>query len=315
MYNRKLFTGLLAAGLLFMVGCKKDKDNVTTVLISTTNITNIAGTSTTDPVSATSGGDIEVVGSESITERGVVWALTPKPTTANNKATSGSGKGNFSANLTGLTFGSDYYVRAYVINNGQTHYGNEMKFTASPPVEIIKNGGFESADPNVALINSNNWKTDETDGGIIGRSTNAWTNTAAIWANGEAKGFYQVVGTVPASAADYAIKLDINCSYRDWDPAAILSVTFSAYSGNDLSTREIIGTAEFGGTILYNGWDVSNWVTKTATFSLPAGSSHAGKNLVVEFDISSYIPPAGEPYYNPGAWYDFDNASVIQTLK
>jgi hypothetical protein len=33
------------------------------------------------------------------------------------------------------------------------------------------------------------------------------------------------------------------------------------------------------------------------------------------YKIKNYIPPEVEAYYDPGAWYDFDNASVIQTIK
>src|SRR5438105_15470495 len=110
MYIKKLFTGLLAVGLLTMPGCKKDKVNETTVFVSTSNLTNITSTS------ATAGGDVDLVGVESLTERGVVWAPIPKPTTANKKAiATGSGIGNFSAKLTDLTSGAVYYVRAYVI--------------------------------------------------------------------------------------------------------------------------------------------------------------------------------------------------------
>src|ERR1700730_401200 len=249
MYTNKLFTGLLAVFLLFMAGCKKDKGTATTVFVSTTNITNITGGSSTDPVAATSGGDVDLVGVESISERGVVYATTPKPTTANSKGiATGSGKGNFVAALKGLTFGAVYYVRAYVINNGQTYYGNEVKFTASVPIQLIKNGDFSLPnDPNVVDINSlPNWKTDETGTNLGRAKDNNWNPSNYIfWTNDWSKGIYQLVGKVPSAASDYAISFDGNFDWTDWGGYSTkIAVIFSAYSGSDPKTRVVIGTVK-----------------------------------------------------------------------
>ncbi|MEI7525203.1 MAG: hypothetical protein WCJ95_12775, partial [Mariniphaga sp.] len=51
------------------------------------------------------------------------------PTTANSFTTDGSGTGTFISNLTGLTAGTQYYVRAYATNSVGTAYGNEVNFT------------------------------------------------------------------------------------------------------------------------------------------------------------------------------------------
>src|SRR5215471_10427624 len=156
----KLSMPLLAAGLLFMASCKKDTTPKTTVFVSTNEMTNITS------ISATGAGDVDLVGTKAITERGICWNTAENPTIDNNKAISnGSDTGHFTADLAGLTSGTLYYAKAYVINNGQAYYGNQVKFTASVPIQLIKNGDFElPADPNVTDINSvDNWKTDETD--------------------------------------------------------------------------------------------------------------------------------------------------------
>lgn len=44
------------------------------------------------------------------------------------KTTNGSGTGNFSSNLVGLTAGTTFYVRAYATNSNGTAYGNELSF-------------------------------------------------------------------------------------------------------------------------------------------------------------------------------------------
>jgi uncharacterized protein (TIGR02145 family) len=61
----------------------------------------------------------------------VVWSTSPNPTTANSQTNNGSGTGNYTSNLTGLTASTTYYVRAYATNSAGTAYGNELSFTAT----------------------------------------------------------------------------------------------------------------------------------------------------------------------------------------
>ena len=83
--------------------------------------------------SAVSGGNITYTGASSITARGVCWSTTTAPTIANSKSTDGSGTGTFTSNLTSLTGGTTYYVRAYATNASGTSYGNEVSFIAVNP--------------------------------------------------------------------------------------------------------------------------------------------------------------------------------------
>ncbi|MGZ3866600.1 MAG: fibronectin type III domain-containing protein, partial [Bacteroidia bacterium] len=59
---------------------------------------------------------------------GVCWSTSPNPTT-NNFTANGSGGTTFTANMTGLTPNTTYYVRAYY---GNGVYGNEVSFTTLP---------------------------------------------------------------------------------------------------------------------------------------------------------------------------------------
>lgn len=85
--------------------------------------------------SATMGGNVSDSGTATVTERGIVYATTANPTTANNKVIIGSGIGSFSQNITGLTASTTYHVRAYAINSAGTSYGGDSTFTtaAIPP--------------------------------------------------------------------------------------------------------------------------------------------------------------------------------------
>jgi uncharacterized protein (TIGR02145 family) len=86
---------------------------------------------------ATSGGNITADSGGPVTARGVCWSTTTGPTTAGSKTTDGTGIGVFVSNLTGLTAGTTYYIRAYATNSSGTAYGNELTFTTTAVGEAI----------------------------------------------------------------------------------------------------------------------------------------------------------------------------------
>jgi len=74
---------------------------------------------------ATSGGNVSSDGGSTVTEKGVCWNTSSGPTIANSKKAVGAGSGQYTANITGLTAGTTYYIRAYATNIAGTSYGNE----------------------------------------------------------------------------------------------------------------------------------------------------------------------------------------------
>ena len=84
---------------------------------------------------AASGGDILNTGGYAIISKGICWNTGSNPTTALTTKTSvGAGPvlnipTSFSSNITGLSSGTTYYVRAYAVNQIGTSYGNEVEFT------------------------------------------------------------------------------------------------------------------------------------------------------------------------------------------
>lgn len=77
---------------------------------------------------ATCGGYVNSDGGSEVTERGVCWATTANPTTNNSHLNSGTGTGEFSINVTGLTANTTYHVRAYAVNSKGTSYGDDVTF-------------------------------------------------------------------------------------------------------------------------------------------------------------------------------------------
>jgi plastocyanin len=96
---------------------------VTVPELTTSPVTNITFTG------ATSGGIATSDGRSAITAKGVCWSTSSNPTTADSKTTDGSSTGQFISNITGLTAGTLYYVRAYAINSAGTAYGDEISFS------------------------------------------------------------------------------------------------------------------------------------------------------------------------------------------
>lgn len=118
---------LVVLGLSLVWSCKKDEAEPAKTAptgITTTAISNITQTT------ATAGGSVGASGGSDVLVRGVCYDTTASPTFDKNLyATSGSGTGAFTLNLTDLLSGKKYYVRAYAINSVGASYGPEVNFT------------------------------------------------------------------------------------------------------------------------------------------------------------------------------------------
>ena len=93
--------------------------------VTTTAVTDITATT------AKSGGNVTNNGGYDVTERGICWNTMGNPDLKNQHTSNGSGNGSFISNMTDLTAGTTYYVRAYATNSKGIGYGNELTFTTS----------------------------------------------------------------------------------------------------------------------------------------------------------------------------------------
>ncbi|MFZ2338454.1 MAG: hypothetical protein WAW07_01880 [Bacteroidales bacterium] len=119
------------------------------------SLTTAAVTSITSS-SATSGGNISSNTGE-INSRGVCWATSANPTTANHRTNNGSGSGSFTSQLSGLSAGTTYYVRAYAVTESGTLYGNQLIFrTLSQGYETLSSAIYNEAPNEVRDITIGN---------------------------------------------------------------------------------------------------------------------------------------------------------------
>jgi len=151
---------------------------------------------------ANSGGNVSADGGATVSARGVIWSTSQNPTVAlSTKTSNGTGTGEFTSNITGLTANTTYYVRAYATNSTGTAYGNEVSFKTSTTQTITiptlttvaisaitqtaaNSGGNISADGG-ATVSARGviWSTSQNPTVALSTKTSNSTGTGAFTSN------------------------------------------------------------------------------------------------------------------------------------
>lgn len=119
------------------------------------DITDITGTS------AKCNGIVTSDGGSIVTERGICWNTSSDPMVYHSHVVCGSGMGNFIGELTGLTSGTTYYVRAYATNSEGTKYSEEQKTFITPTLPTVTTSDATNITQNSATCGG----TVTSDGG------------------------------------------------------------------------------------------------------------------------------------------------------
>lgn len=149
----------------------------TVAVIPSLTTTAIAGLTISD---ATSGGNITSDGGAAVTVSGICWALTTNPTITDPKTTDGTLIGSFTGIATGLSAGTNYYVRAYATNSVGTAYGNLISFNTK--ISDIEGNTYNTVTIGAQVWMAENLKTARyNDNSAIPYVTdnNAWFGLAA----------------------------------------------------------------------------------------------------------------------------------------
>ena len=147
MYKVSRFTILLFAVVLLNFSCE-EVDLKESINADLKILTDVSSQITDED--ALSGGRIFSNGGGVISKRGVCWSTTSEPSINDSITTdslgSKNGIGQFGSKLRNLKPNTNYYVRAYAINDKGVGYGNLVTFKTAKSLEIIDyNGVYNGA--------------------------------------------------------------------------------------------------------------------------------------------------------------------------
>ncbi|MCQ2959869.1 MAG: hypothetical protein MJ198_06750 [Bacteroidales bacterium] len=133
-------------------------------------------------------GEVQTTGNAEVTERGFCWSTHINPTVSENKLTVGSALGTFSAEITGLDYETEYYVRAYAVNSAGICYGLSVRVKTLLP-EVINSVFSVSADTKVQFsmgnlqyqASTNTWRFAEHQYDMIGVANKNISSTYSGW--------------------------------------------------------------------------------------------------------------------------------------
>lgn len=113
-----------------------------TPAVTTGSVSNIGSTT------ATFNGNITSLNGATVTVRGFKYSTTNgfnPATTGSTTSESGSyNTGTYTANITGLTSSTTYYVCAYATNSAGTSYGSQVSVTTNPQTDFSYTGSMQS---------------------------------------------------------------------------------------------------------------------------------------------------------------------------
>jgi hypothetical protein len=213
-------------------------------------------------VKATLGGDVTDDGGGTITERGIVWATTANPTTSNNKVTSGTGTGSYSAVASSLPTATLVNFRAYAINSAGTSYGTNLTFTTNAALSAT------TSQTNVSCNGGSNGSASVTASGGVTSYTYFWLPSGGTGAT--ATGL--TAGAYTCTITDSELT-SITKNFTVTQPPAISTATGSQTNVScNGGTNGSASVSPSGGTPGYTySWSPSGGTAATAT-GLAAGS-------------------------------------------
>ncbi len=255
--------------------------------VTTNSVTSITSSS------ALCGGNVTSDGGATVTERGICYSTSQNPTTSSSKVTSGTGTGSFTANMTGLSASTTYYVRAYAINAQGTAYGAQQSFTTL-------SGSTSLPLPVTQTFNTSSLPTGWT-------TQNTGTSITERWS---------VSNTYKAGGSAYEMK----CTWQNVNPGTTRLITPAintvGVSQVTLTFKHFLDAYSTGATLrVQTSNNKSTWTN--TTWSVATSSTNVGpatvtvnitSNLNSETTYIAFVVDGN--LYNIDYWY-VDNVSIV----
>jgi hypothetical protein len=235
--KKQLFVLTVAAALaLSVTSCKEDKNAPS---LTTKAVTSVTSTS------ATTGGEITDEGTSAVTARGVCWGAAENPTINDSKTSDGTGVGSYTSEITGLTPGTLYHVRAYATNDEGTSYGADVTFTTSSLIKSVSfwadwQGGTEkwefTYDANSKITKFDNYwegaldKTILYDYSVAGKLT--LTRDGSVYNEYDLNSEGYIIEDMDGNTYEYDANGFLVKLYEYWDDASHLKYFIENANGN-----------------------------------------------------------------------------------
>ena len=302
---------------------------LTVPTVTTSQVTNIQQTS------ATGGGNVTNSGGANVTERGICWSTSHNPTTSGSHASNGTGTGSYTVNMSGLSPGTTYYVRAYAINSQGTAYGSEVTFTTTAGLPTVTTSQVTNITQTSATGGGNVTATggaNVTERGICWGTSHNPTTSNSHANSGTGTGTYTVnMASLTANTTYYVRAYAINSagtaygsevSFTTSDiPNYTIAVSANPSSGGTVSgggtyqqgqSCTVTASANTGYTFLRwteNGSQVSTNADYTFTVS-------GNRTLVAQFQAQNYTisvsaNPSNGGVVNGGGSYNYGQTCTV----
>lgn len=215
------------------------------------------------------------------TRRGLCWSTSSNPTVDDGSRDCGTGLGNYSIDLAGLSPSTTYHVRAYAVNSYGVGYGDDVSFTTAagsgsttPPTGAI-NGLFSVSPSKQVWFSQGNlqykaysktWRFAEKQWHFVGTSVS--DNPNGTGGNVSGSSNHRVSST-------YSGWIDWFCwgtsgynhgavAYQPWSTSA-QGQDYYAYGSPNYNLYDQTGQADWGYNKISNGGNQENYGWRTPT--------------------------------------------------
>lgn len=213
--------------------------------VTTSDASNITATT------ATCGGNVTDNGGFNVTARGVCWNTVGNPDVSGSHTSNGNGNGSFTSNMTGLTPGTLYHVRAYATNSMGTSYGSERTFTTSGgsvAITISTPTNITATSASCSANITNDGGAAITERGICWSTTQSPTVSGTHRAVGTGTGSYSATMTGLAPGTTYYVRAYATNAVR-----TTYSSQVSFRTNNGLPTVTTTAVTKSGNNIVSGG--------------------------------------------------------------
>jgi gliding motility-associated-like protein len=287
-------------------------------------VTTVSATQT-GQTSATANGSITSTGaSTTLLASGVCFSSTnTTPTLADSKTTDGIlSTGNYTSNLTGLTAGTLYYVRAYATNDVGTSYGSVTTFTTAaatvPVLTTIAASNITPVSANVGgNITSDGGRPVTTRGVCWSTSTNPTIANSFVTSGADIGSFTSLLSVLAPSTTYFARAFATNNVGTAYGNNITFTTTAAAPTILVNPTSLAFGTVLQGNTSPEKTYTIGGYFLSPATGNLtitaPAGykislTSGTGFQTVITLPYSGGSLPTTTIYvrFSPNALANYN---------